>query len=363
MHQFGPARAAWIVSANVPAATKNSQWTTAPFTNVLPERLIVIGYQGASPGVVLAVGTAIPESIQVAPAPTSGGPLSDPGLNWLTDFNTAIQAGMAFRIALTPAQQNGFTRIVVLGLKTQLHAADSAARLGNLLQAHHYTDGLELLALNTPTNNTESVSSGFSSSQTNYDAVFALEQGPSLCPSRPTADGDRLAAALNIAPALLSHTSGADGRQDEVAAAINTVLWPATWGYYLTQIVNGSVPDPDAMLPAVRDHFTAEVRARGHFPTLRIGKQPYGILPVVWSTQWKPLEGRLLDAPLQGLLAKMRLTWESSISNVPRIPGAADPDASLAALLGMTASSNSFFAATSSGQNTTSPTGTSFKRT
>ena len=340
--QFGPARAAWIASANVPAATKSSQWTTAPFTNVLPERWIVLGYQGSGPAQILAVGPTIQESLQVAPAPTSAGPLSDPGLQWLTDFKTAIQAGMAFRIALTPAQQKGFTRIVVLGLKTGLKAADASARLGELLQAHHYTDGLQLLALNTPTNNTETLSSAYSSTQTNYDAVFALEQGPSLCPSRPSADGDRLAAALNIAPALLSHISGADGRQDEVATAINTVMWPATWGYYLSQIVNGSVPNPDATLPALHDHFTAEVRARGHFPIVRVGKQPYGLLPVVWSAQWKPLEGRALDAPLQGLLAKMRVTWENSISNVPRIPGAADPDASLAALLGMTASSSSF---------------------
>jgi hypothetical protein len=342
--QFGPTRAAWIASANVPSATKSSQWTIAPFADLLPERWIVLGYQDNAPGEVLAVGPAIPESLQVAPAPTSTGPLSDPGLKWLTDFNTAIQAGMAFRIALTPAQQKGFTRIVVLGLKTQLHAADSAARLGDLLQAHHYTDGFELLALNTPTNNTDNVSSGFSSTQTNYDAVFALEQGPPLCPARPTADGDRLAAALNIAPALLSQISGADGRQDEVATAINTVFWPATWGYYLGQIVNGSFSNPGAMLPAVRDHFIAEVRARGHFPAVRIGKQPYGLLPVVWSANWKPLEGRVLDAPLQALLTQMRVTWEDSISNVPRIPGAGDPDASLAAVLGMTASSNSFSA-------------------
>lgn len=342
--RYGPARAAWIASSSVPAEQKASQWTVAPFADVLPERWIVIGYLGNAAGQVLAVGPAIPEILQLGPSPTSAGPLSDPGMKWLTDFNTAVQAGMAFRIALTPQQQRGFTRIVVLGLKTGLHSTDSAARLGDLLQAHHYTDGLELLALNTPTNNTESVSSGFSNTQTNYDAVFALEQGPSLCPSRPTADGDRLAAALNVAPALLSHVGGADGRQDEVATAINTVMWPATWGYYLSQLVSGSVPNPDVMLPAARDHFSSEVRARGHFPILRIGRQPYGILPVCWSAQWKALEGRALDAPLQGLLARMRLTWENSLANVPRIPGAADPDASLAALLGMTASSSSFSA-------------------
>ena len=342
--KFGATRAAWISSATVPAGSKSAQWTIAPFTNVLPERWIVIGYQGNAPGQVLAVGPAIQDRLQVGPAPTSAGPLSDAGMKWVTDFNAAIQKGMAFRIPLTPVQQRGFNRIVVLGLKSRLSATDSSARLGDLLQAHHYTGGLELLALNTPTNNTENVNAGFLAGQPDYDAVFALEQGPALCPARPTADGDRLAAALNIAPGLLAHVRGADGAQDEIAHAMNTVMWPGTWGYYLSQLVNGSVPNPDTILPAARDHFSAAVRARGHFPILRIGRQPYGLLPVCWSAQWKPIEGRPLDAPLGGLLAKLRATWENSLANVPRIPGSADPEASLASMLGMTASSNSFVA-------------------
>ncbi len=116
-----PTRAAWIASSNVPAGAKSAQWSLAPFTNVLPERWIVIGYQGNAAGQVLFVGPAIQDSLQVGPSPTSSGPLSDTGMKWLTDFNTAIQAGMAFRITLTPEQQGGFDRIVVLGLKTGLN--------------------------------------------------------------------------------------------------------------------------------------------------------------------------------------------------------------------------------------------------
>lgn len=342
--QYGSTRAAWIASANVPQGTKPTGWTAPPTTNVLPERWIVIGYQANQPGQVLAVGPPIPESLQTGSAPSSSGPLSDPGMKWVSDFTTAIQVGMAFRIALTPVQQTGFDRIVVLGLKTGLSAADSAARLGDLFQAHHYTDGLEILALNTPTNNTENVNAGLLSKQTDYDAVFALEQGPALCPSRPTADGDRLAEALNIAPAVFSHVRGANGGQDEIAAAMNQVMWPATWGYYLTQIVNGSVPNADVIVPAARDHFAAAVRARGHFPVVCAGRQPYGAHPVCWSGNWKSIEGRPLDAPLNGLLEKLRATWQASIPNVPRIPGSADPEGSLVSLLGMTASSNSFAA-------------------
>ena len=41
---------------------------------------------------------------------------------------------------------------------------------------------------------------------------------------------------------------------------------------------------------------------------------------------------------------KMRATWENSLPNVSRIPGSADPEASLVSMLGMTPTSDSFVA-------------------
>ena len=52
--RFGPQRAAWIASAQAQPGAKAAQWTRAAFTNVLPERWIVVGYQGNAPGQVLA---------------------------------------------------------------------------------------------------------------------------------------------------------------------------------------------------------------------------------------------------------------------------------------------------------------------
>ena len=333
--QYGPQRGAWIASANAEAGTKVASWTKAPFTNVLPERWLVIGYQGNGAGQLLAIGSPIADSLAVGPDPNGPGPSTDDGMRWLTDFDRAVRVGMGMRIPLTGAQTSGFTRIVVFGLNTQIAPADAVARFGDLLQAHHYTDGLELLPHGSPTNNSGDTSSALSSHDPNYAKLYALEQGPALCPSRPEADGDRLARAIGFDPALLAHISGANGAQDEHAFAMNTVLWPATWGYYLEQIVTGSVPTPDVLLPLARDHFINHVRARGHFPILRVGAQPYGVLPIQWSAQWKELENRALDAPLMSLLANLRTTWESSVANVPKIPGAADPEAALVSILGM----------------------------
>ncbi|HWY96120.1 MAG TPA: hypothetical protein VNX69_13045 [Steroidobacteraceae bacterium] len=342
--QYGAERAAWIASTQAQAGAKASQWTRAAFTEVLPERWIVIGYQGNAAGQVLAVGPPIVDPLPVGPEPLGPGPATDEGMRWVAAFALAIQAGMAFRIALTPVQQRGFNRIVVLGLRSNLDPPESTKRLGALLQAHHYTDGLELLPHGAPTNNTEDVKSALTTRDANYAERFALEQGPPRCPSRPTADGDRLARALGIPPQLLAHVRGADGDQDEQARAMNAVLWPATWGYYLGQMVTGAVPSPEVIVPAAADHFKDHVRARGHFPVLRIGRQPYGVLPVCWSAHWKPLEGRALDPPLGSLLMRLRATWESSVTNVPRLPGATDSDAALVSLLGMSPSSTSYVA-------------------
>jgi hypothetical protein len=340
--QYGPERAAYIASANAQPGTKAKQWDVAPFTNVLPERWVVIGYQGNAAGQVLTVGPPIADKLAVGPDPSIASVSTDDGMRWISDFNRAIQVGMAFRIPLTGAQQRGFNRLVVLGLQSTVDPASAATRLNNLLQAHHYTDGLELLPLNAPTNNTEDLNSAFTSNDPNFTQLYSVEQGPPLCPSRATGDGDRLARALGIPATALAHIKGADGGQDEQAKAMNTVLWPATWGYYLEQLVTGAVQTPDVILPEARDHFNAHVRAGGHFPILRVGRQPYGILPVSWSSQWKPLEGRALDPPLVSLLTTMRTNFENSVANVPRLSGASDPESALVSILGMSPSSASF---------------------
>ena len=341
--QFGPQRAAWIASAKAQSGTKSGSWTKAPSTNLLPERWLVMGYIGTT-SQLLAVGPPIPDTLALGPDPKGPGPATDPGMAWLANFDRAVAVGMGVRITLQPVAgaAPGFDRIAVFGLNTQVTPAQAVLRFSDLLEAHHYTGGLELLPHGAPTNNTDDTSSVLNSHDPNYARLYALEQGPALCPARPTADGDRLARAVGFDPALLAHVSGANGGQDEHAAAMNTVLWPATLGYYLEQIVNGSVPNPDVLLPLARDHFSTHVRARGHFPIIRAGTQPYGVLPVMWNTRWKDLENRALDAPLMGLLANLRPTWEGSVANVPIIAGAADPEAALVSILGMEPRSASY---------------------
>jgi hypothetical protein len=339
--QFGPRRAAWIASPGASTSgTKNSDWTTAATTALLPDRFIVCAYDDQNN----VTGAEIADGLTLGPSPSGGNPSTDPGLKWMRDFDKAVALGLGVRVPLTPAlAASGFARVLVLGIKSRLDPATAASRLGSVLDAHHYTDGMALLPIGTPTNNSDGVKSGYTTDDPAYATSFAVERGPAMTPSADgRGDGDRVARALGIDASHFAHVSGADGRHDDAPSAMNTMLWPATWEYYLTNLVNGALPDPADMIPAARHFFVAWVRARGPWPTLRIGRQPYGVLPVVWSGGYQPRAGDTLSAPLLALLAKLRPTWRSASKTVPRVGLGTDPDATLAGILGMSPRSETY---------------------
>ena len=78
-------------------------------------------------------------------------------------------AGLGIRIPIAQnAAKGGFARVLVLGVKSKLDPATSATKLGSVLDAHHYTDGLELLPIGTPTNNSDGIKSGYTTSDPAY---------------------------------------------------------------------------------------------------------------------------------------------------------------------------------------------------
>jgi len=208
----------------------------------------------------------------------------------VVDFGQAESIGMGRRIRLTPEQvQQGFDRLIVLGVKTSarnapLSPADSAARLQTLLDTHHYTTGVRLVSPGTPTNTTEEVASGYNSQDPGYLISYLVERGLDLTanqddgPGGVASDGVRAARALGIDPAVFAHVRNADGHHGRDAWYMNHVLWPATVGYFLRHI--WTHPPSDDELDALRPYFINYVRAAGPLPTLAIGNQPYGLLPV-----------------------------------------------------------------------------------
>jgi hypothetical protein len=102
---------------------------------------------------------------------------------------------------------------------------------------------------------------------------------------------------------------------------MNEALWPAGPGYALEQLLAPLVGP--AAVRAVREHFRDWVRGSGPLPTVRLGSQPYGIVPSTPLAHWQPT-GRDVPPGLVELLNRARAIWRSSAARLPRIGAAGD---------------------------------------
>ena len=219
-------------------------------------------------------------------------------------------------------------------MKGTLSETDGATELGELIDAHRFTWGCEFVPQGTPTNNTEQADAGYSRADVGYQRSFALEREE---PARARAgtDGGEAALALGIDVARVSRLRHADGHDQREAACFNRVLWPVTVGYFLNQIANDILPGPDP--DGWREYFVQHVRARGPLPPLRIGRQPYGLLPVTSLDLWR---GPRMD--LASVVRGLRDAWRASLVNVARAGRSGDGGLDLVETLGLAAVSNSY---------------------
>jgi hypothetical protein len=239
---------------------------------------------------------------------------------------------MALRIPLAHEDLAGLDRVVVLGVRASLDADDAAARLSALLDGHHYTDGLALVPAGAPTNNTRSVRAGWSSNDDGFARSWQTERGTPLPRPGDGSDVDRLAGALGLDPATLAHVDHADTTGDVDARQMATALWPATWGYALDQLVGGL---SDAALADARAHVIGHVRSRGPLATLRVGREPYGLLPATSLARWSPLDPSDIDEVVPPLLRGLAPAWRAAAASVARVTPDAPIDEVLSAALTM----------------------------
>jgi hypothetical protein len=353
------------------SGVQRQAWSRAPHVRVLPERLVLLGYRGGT-RVLERLGNVIPVPLVVGPDPLAepadqlrvedGDIVVGPPMRWMVDFDEAVRVGMGFQVDLSAAGlEGGFDELVVVGVRLGADGSEGTALLEELF-AHHQngTAGFGLLPQGTPTNNTEAAGSGFSESEDaddSFDLVFG-DAGPLVRVDawQPRPDGQWLAEMLGIDLATFDRTLHARGLDQAEARAMNTALWPATWGYVLETMLS---PVFDAAtVEQVRWFFNHFVVARGTVPAVRVGDQPYGILPttVFSRMRWLGGEGFVeppLPAPptreirsfLAGLaqvLARMRDEWEALAAEVARVGGPGDPHQVLLDVVGLHASSVEF---------------------
>ena len=75
----------------------------------------------------------------------------------------------------------------------------------------------------------------------------------------------------------------------------------------------GGLADAEQWRP-VRDHLIDYVRSRGPLPTIRVGNQPYGVLPATSLDEW---EAKLVMGPTTVFvpwLLRLRHHWRAALA-------------------------------------------------
>ena len=215
----------------------------------------------------------------------------------------------AWRVAVDLPPQTDFVQDVV-AVGVPVENADGAALITALIESHRFSDGAAFIPPGTPTNNLADSASG-------YSVTAVPAPGPLAAP----ADGSvaaLLAAAWSIDPMVLGPIDGAAGRELDEARLMGRALFEATWGSYLRQQAQ---PGFDLnLLPQVYAHVTSFVRGGGPLPVIRLGRQPYGIAPIMARGAWAPVTESAFEQWLANFLPGIRPLWTSGIANAPSGP-------------------------------------------
>lgn len=313
---------------------------SVPVARLLPERWVVVG----SPWFLglQAVGEPIPTDLPCGAAmylaqslgsgATPHALLKAAKAEWMVDMDEAVRVGMAIKIPLGSAATSipeGGMGLRVFGLRR----AESSAELETLLRHQHYSRGLQMVPPGTATNNTVEGSAGWDPSEC---------QGPREAAPLPVMNVATSAESVLPNSAALTRVLGLgtgsilalvpgsglqppDAHAPKMAAAMNRVLWEGCLGLFLKEVLPPNQVSADN-ITWLRSWFINWVRADGPLPILRLGRQPYGILPVsVPRTVASPTTE---EQGLEKLLQELRdQVWEKLIPEVARLdPTVQDSD-------------------------------------
>lgn len=310
---------------------KSGPWTEAPKSKVMPDCFVIRLYNGSSYREV--IGRPIPDPLQLSIDPNDDenaydfedGNFDLPNkIKWLSDMDEAVKVGMALKIDLQGQESSeGFDRILVLGVKYSTDDANSKSLLENLIDNHHYTDGgISLLKQGTATNNTEDTRSGYSVYGMDEEEAFRIEMGGPLFTTttddKMKTDGQHLAEVLGLDYSVVENLGFADGYDIKDGMCMNRALWPATLGYYMSQIMHPTFTKDD--IKKTKEHYTQFVLGRGRIPSIRVDDQPYGILPVTAFSRWKEdatnSKGTFRSRLHAGILNPMNSVWSALADQV-----------------------------------------------
>lgn len=354
VNKYGVYRASWIVQISPEEIAEQEQEATeigekseneAPefYFKWLPDRLVFYLYRnGTTEPAYVAEGSLIDRD---------GLTVLGDGDEWLQDFDRAVNSGMGVRIHLT-GRETGFERIIAGGIRYAEDPLVPAEGLAHLLSNHQYTEGLSFLPYGTPTNNTATAKSGFSA-RDEYDAAgsfpFAvkgleLNTEPEDKTIHHGTAGKRLAGALGIEADSLRHTQHADMEPSLLNGLFQKASWFALGAQPLLALFGEQISSDQHL--KIWEHYTRFVQGRGAYAAMKVGNQPYGVLPVVHvrraldgETGAEIRDSDALYDQLWEIMAHLLDRWttmaNSNRLNLPRLEDAEDAYTEILKILSM----------------------------
>jgi len=259
----------------------------SPKVRVLPSRFLVTVYQGGKPK-YQKVGEAIPEELplmRTTDHESVEDTYFDEDSRWVADFDAAEAVGMALKIPLHNDDPGPFDKVVAVGIKEDLTAQVAAQRIEDLFESHKFTKGVGFLQYGTPTNNTNKTESGFSEefneeTEQSYESV-TLAQAQQIISN---SNADIFSNLMGIKPDVLKGIDYAQDKQEYYSSQLRNAMWPGLGDYYMSSMLSSTISKNDRW--QLWDHFKNYVYGRGYCPSIRIGKQPYGVIPARSQIGW-----------------------------------------------------------------------------
>lgn len=283
--QVGAARGAWLARTFPARQATGGGWTIDRPDQVregldvgrvagLPGTLELWLGRGGTPAVPIATLTVEHALLGLDPPdPTTG------ETRWWSSFAQAKAAGLGAEVDLGPDRPDDIDVLYVVGL-----GDDDPA---DLFAAHRDGGTLGVLQLGAPTN---SVDGERAADQARDPETWrTLLTAP---PPQPAATA--LGLALTGHPDALAPLPGGESDHLPLNQALVASLWSAVWGHAVKDVWGLGDRGLDVGLWAL-DNLAPE----GPLPPLRIGDQPYGVLPVSSPDHWVP---ESTDSPVEDRL-------------------------------------------------------------
>lgn len=213
---------------------------------------------------------------------------------WWIDYDRALEVGLATEIALTESEANAIDALVVVG------TGDSPA--AGLLAQHSASGRLSLLNQGSATNTVagEPTSPGGDEPET---WLGLLDSGADTQPG-----ASAILGALGVPPAKLPDqlpipNGGLDPLSPGQLAV--TGLWPVLWGRTFRNVI-GTMSEP-ALAGWARHHLAVQ----GPLAAIRVGEQPYGLLPASVFAKWTADPSDTDEAAIEASLLGWTLPWRA----------------------------------------------------